>query len=83
MFLQLEKTSSEAEKLKAEVAFSARDFPFSEIGQLSKPSVARFWQSRSKKMENLSRKKHRLRVFILKMKLFQLLGYIFSASDTS
>ena len=33
---------------KAEVAFSGRDFSFSEIGQLSKPSVARFWQSRSK-----------------------------------
>ena len=66
----MEKTFSEVEKLKAKVAFSARDFSFSEIGQLSKPSVARFWQSRSKKRKNLSRKKHRLRVFILKMKFF-------------
>ena len=31
-------------------------FSFSEIGQLSKPSVARFWQSRSKK-RNISRRK--------------------------
>ena len=67
---QLEKTSSEIEKLKAEVAFSARDFPFSDIGQLSKLSIARCWQSRLKKMENLSRKKHQLRAFIPKMKFF-------------
>ena len=64
------KTSFEVEKIKAKVAFTARDFSFSEIRQLSKLSIARCWQSRSMKRKNLSKNKYKLKSFILKMKFF-------------
>ena len=44
-------------KARRQSFFSAREFSFSEIGRLSKSSVARFWQSRSRKRKILSRKR--------------------------
>ena len=39
-------------KIEGELFIPRENFSFSEIGQLSKPSAARFWQSRSRKRKS-------------------------------
>jgi hypothetical protein len=57
MFLVAGKVLLWDRKAQRRSFFSAREFSFSEIGRLSKSSVARFWQSRSRKRKILSRKR--------------------------
>ena len=60
----LESECPGMEKIEGELFFPREKFSFSEIGQSSKPSVARFWKSRSRKRKiSIEERKVSLRFF--------------------
>ena len=60
----LESECPGMEKIEGELFFPREKFSFSEIGQFSKPSVARFWKSRSRKRKiSIEERKVSLRFF--------------------